>query len=105
MNAADIEEGDYVVIRRQSTAEDRDIVAAVIRGEDDPQKSEASLKRFITGQKMGKEKSKINQITLRAESLEEEFKDWERTFSPEQQDEDDGFSIFGVVIAYLKPIN
>ena len=105
MNAADIEEGDYVVIKRQSTAEDRDIVAAVIRGEDDPQKSEASLKRFITGQKIGKEKSKINQITLRAESLEEEFKDWERTFSPEQQDEDDGFSIFGVVIAYLKPIN
>ena len=105
MNAADIEEGDYVVIKRQSTAEDRDIVAAVIRGDDDPQKSEASLKRFITGQKLGNEKSKINQITLRAESLEEEFRDWERTFSPEQQDEDDGFSIFGVVIAYLKPIN
>lgn len=105
MNAADIEEGDYVVIRRQNTAQDRDIVAAVVRSADDPQKSEASLKRFSTGQKMGKEKSQTNLITLSAESFDPEYKDWERTFSPEQQDQDDGFSIFGVVIAYLKPIN
>jgi hypothetical protein len=104
MNAAGIEDGDYVLIRYQNTAENGDIVAAIIRDEKDPLKSKASLKKFLTGRKMGTEKSKKNMITLKAVSYEDEFKDLEWTFSPEQENQEDGFLICGIVIAVLKPI-
>ncbi|MEJ2264194.1 MAG: S24 family peptidase [Anaerolineales bacterium] len=91
MNRAGIENGDYVVLRRQHTATDGDIIAAEIRGTDDV----ATLKRFLR---------RDGNAILKPESTNPKHK--EREYRPDQlkgdQDEQP-FYIQGVALAVLKP--
>jgi len=100
MNAAGIEDGDYVVIRYQTQAQNGDIVAALIGDETE---SEATLKRYSTGKRIGPGNGK-NRITLRAESRDPEFRGKQWVFSPDLENHEEGFSIRGVAVAVLKPV-
>lgn len=100
MNAAGIDDGDYVVIRYQTHAQNEDIVAAVIGEETE---AEATLKRYVTGKKLGPDNGK-NKIVLKAESRDPEFRNKKWEFSPELQNQEEGFSIRGVAVAVLKPV-
>ena len=87
-------DGDYVLIRSQSSAENGDIVAAEIVGVDN---SYATLKRYS---RQG------NTILLKAESLSKNFAgargEWE--FNAAEENKSGKFYIRGVVIAILKPL-
>lgn len=93
MNLAGIHDGDYVVLRAQSVAENGDIIAAEIINEDT---SRATLKRYH---------ERGNSITLSAESNDTEFEGKEWDFPLDKlNDENDGFFIRGIALAVLKPV-
>jgi SOS-response transcriptional repressor LexA len=92
MNRLDIQSGDYVLLRRQGSAEDNDIAAAEISGVD----QQATLKRF---HRRGKK------VVLQPESTNPDYKEME--FDPKDFHEDPGegsFHIRGVALAVLKPL-
>lgn len=92
MNRAGIEDGDYVVLRRQDTAANGDIIAAEIRGIDEL----ASLKRF---------QRRDGNVILKPESTNPKHE--EREFTPDElkgEQDDQPFYIQGIALAVLKPL-
>ena len=90
MNAAKpvpINDGDYILVRSQDTAEDNEIVVAGIVGQDE----RATIKR------LKRRNGKIRLVPETTDPKNAEI-DWEKEFS----DLDGSFTIFGVVIAVLK---
>lgn len=85
-----IEDGNYVILRAQDTADPNDIVAAEIVGIDE----RATLKRL---------KREANHYLLMPESNDPEFQD--AVYSTRNfKSFNDGFYIRGVAVAVLKPI-
>ncbi len=93
MNQANIQDGDFVVMRKMQflNADDGDIVAAEIFGVD----QQATLKRL--------EKRK-NTAVLKAESSDPDFEGKEWEFPLTKNEASDGFRVWGVAVAVLKPI-
>ena len=90
MNQAGIEDGDYVVLRRQDTATDGDIIAAEIRGNDDV----ATLKRFLR---------RDENVILKPESSNPEHVEGVFTADEiKQEQEEQPFYIQGIALAVLK---
>jgi SOS-response transcriptional repressor LexA len=91
MDQSGIEDGNYVLLRAQDSADNGDIVAAVINGVDEL----ATLKRYeVRGKK----------VVLKPESANAQYQ--EHAFdAPSLDDQDDvqPFYIAGIVIAVLKP--
>ena len=88
---ANIQDGDYVLLLRQNSADDGDIVAAEIRGED----TLATLKRY---------RVRNSRIALVPESTNPEHQ--EREFSRPQPGEpaaEQPFHIQGIALAVFKP--
>jgi SOS-response transcriptional repressor LexA len=89
---ADIQDGDYVLLLRQDSADDGDIVAAEVRGVDDL----ATLKRF--------EVRGSNRVALVPESTNPDHQ--EREFSSQRKGipgDKQPFYIQGIALAVLKP--
>lgn len=87
-----IENGDYVILREQHTADSGDIVAAMIvkgGGED----NQATLKRYVM---------RDGKIFLQPESDDHEFQN--PVYSQSFTKPNDEFQIRGVAIAVLKPL-
>jgi SOS-response transcriptional repressor LexA len=94
MTAEGIDSGDYVLLRRQETAEHTDIVAAQIHSED----TEATLKKFLIER---------NKFILRFRSnnpthKEADGRDKEIQFNGYNHEK---FQIVGVAIAVFKPLH
>lgn len=85
-----IEDGDYVLLRAQETADDGDIVAANIPHLHQDSHAEATLKRF---------RKRDNQIFLESESVEADAYQ-PPEFAPGRA----GFSVRGVALAVFKPL-
>lgn len=86
-------DGDYVLLKKQKTAENGDIVAAEITTSD-AKDDRATLKRF---------KRKNNKILLIPESLDPKFAD--PIYVDKEYDEiDEGFYIRGIALAVFKKI-
>ena len=88
-----IEDGDYVVMREQRTANNGDIVAAVIIDDQGENERRATLKRFAVQE---------GKIFLKPESDDPEFQKPVYTNRIFEQ-LDDEVQIRGVAIAVLKP--
>jgi hypothetical protein len=86
MNQAGIDSGDYILLKKQNTADPNDIVAAEIVAVD----TQATLKRFI--------RRGANIIILKPESSNLTYQ--ERTFTRMNE----GFYISGVALAVFKPV-
>ncbi|MCL4561917.1 MAG: hypothetical protein M1281_15075 [Chloroflexi bacterium] len=84
MNLEGIDDGDYVLLHKQETADPKDIVAAEVIGTD----TCATLKHFMR---------RDGKIILQPRSSHPKHKPFE--FS----EKDQGFAIRGVAIAVLKP--
>jgi len=84
MNEARINDGDFVLVRVQDTAEDHDIVAVEIFREDD---DKATLKEFL---------KRLGKIFLRPRSTDPKYKTYEFDLTRE------GFLIRGVALAVFK---
>lgn len=85
-----IEDGDYVLLRAQETADDGDIVAANISQSHHDSHVEATLKRF---------RKHKNQIFLKSESTEAD------AYQPPEFSPDKAvFSVRGVALAVFKPL-
>ena len=84
MNQMGIEEGDYVILRKQAAAENQDIVAAQVFDAD----AYATLKRYV---------EQGRNIILRPESSNPQYKEMVFTNPGEE------FSIRGIALAVLKP--
>lgn len=91
MNQSGIEDGDYVLLRAQESADSGDIVAAVIRDVD----GLATLKRYeIRGKK----------VILKPESTNPQYQEYSFDASLlDYKDDLQPFYIAGIVIAVLKP--
>jgi SOS-response transcriptional repressor LexA len=92
---ANIQDGDYVLLLRQGAADDGDIVAAEIRGED----TLATLKRY---------RARRGEIMLLPESIEPEFTDpkYRTVYKAHELAPADGeppFHIQGIALAVFKP--
>ncbi|HZD56850.1 MAG TPA: S24 family peptidase [Anaerolineales bacterium] len=93
MNRAGIEDGDYVVLRRQDTADNGDIIAAEIRGIDEM----ATLKRF---------RRRDGKVILMPESTNPKHEECEFGADELKGERDDQpFCIQGLALAVLKPLN
>jgi SOS-response transcriptional repressor LexA len=93
MNRAGIEDGDYVVLRRQDTAANGDIIAAEIRGIDEL----ATLKRF---------RRQDGKVILKPESTNPKHE--EREFRADElkgEQDDQPFHVQGIALAVLKPLS
>jgi SOS-response transcriptional repressor LexA len=91
MNRAGIADGDYVVLRRQDTATDGDIIAAEIRGFNEL----ATLKRFLR---------RDGKVILKPESTNPKHKEREFTLDELTGEQDEQpFYIQGIALAVLKP--
>jgi hypothetical protein len=96
MNQAGIDDGDMIMLRYQGTADSGDVVAAVLIDEEDPEADRyATFKRYV---KQGE------QISLKAESDDPAFKNWERTFTQDELDNEEKLILYGVAVAVLKPL-
>ena len=96
MNEAGINDGDLIMLRYQATADSGDVVAAVIVDDQDPDEDRyATFKRYI---KQG------DTVSLKAESNDPAFKDWERTFTQDELDKEEKLILYGVAVAVLKPV-
>lgn len=91
MNQSGIEDGDFVLLRDQQSADSGDIVAAMIQGLDEL----ATLKRYeVKGKK----------VVLKPESTNPHYKEYYfEASSLDDQDDVQPFHIAGIVIAVLKP--
>lgn len=91
MNRAGVQEGDYVLLRRQDSADSGDIVAAVIHGVDEL----ATLKRYeIRGKN----------VILKPESTNSQHQEYSFDLSPSDDQEDrQPFYIAGIATSVLKP--
>jgi tetratricopeptide (TPR) repeat protein len=94
MNRADIDEGDYVLLRRSITGttekpESRHIVAAAIQDMD----NEVTLKRYIEND---------DKVILRPESTDSSYKPY--VFEKEDEEGDARVTIVAVAVATLKPV-
>ena len=93
-SAEPIENGDYVILREQNTAENGDIVAAIIVKDQGEDERRATLKRY---------KIQDEKIYLQPESDDPEFQ--KPVYANRVFDQlDDEFQIRGVAIAVLKPL-
>jgi repressor LexA len=91
MNLANIDEGDYVILRRQNTAQNGDIVAAEIRGVDQT----ITLKRFL---------KRNSEVILQPESTNPVYREFRVDLSKLTPAEEQPFYIQGIALAVLKPL-
>ena len=92
MNAISIDDGDYVLLHFQNSAETNDIVAAQINGID----TEATLKKFLKME---------NRLILRFCSTNPMYKESDDRDKQYEFTKYDNFQIIGVAIAVFKPLN
>ncbi|MCI0550966.1 MAG: hypothetical protein L0287_08420 [Anaerolineae bacterium] len=88
-----IEDGDYVILREQHTADNGDIVAAMIVKDQGEDEQRATLKRFVT---------RDGKIFLQPESDDPEFQ--KPVYSRSFASSNDEIQIRGVAVAVLKPL-
>lgn len=89
-----IEDGDYVILREQHTADHRDIVAAVITNDQGEHEQLATLKRYLL---------QNGKVVLQPESDDPHFQEpvyISREFDMRAEE----FQIRGIAIAVLKPV-